>query len=40
VEDEDEVDLSSGEDKEGGTGATREMGGSTSMDVGGEEKGV
>ena len=38
-EDEDE-DLSSGECEGDTSGGTKEMGGSTSMEVGGEEKGV
>jgi hypothetical protein len=39
-EDDDDDDLSSGEGEGEASGGTKEMGGSMSMEVGGEEKGV
>jgi hypothetical protein len=39
-EDDEDEDLSSGECEGEASGGTKEMGGSMSMDVGGEEKGV
>jgi hypothetical protein len=39
-EDDEDEDLSSGEGEGEASGGTKEMGGSMSMDVGGEEKGV